>query len=126
MTGRLLKFPADLPMNGSEGTATCSGTGPLRVLPGGLEGAELIDGWRLDQRRRGLMPSTIAKRTDMVRTFDRWLPGPIQLATADDIEVFLDSRRNPAGHPISSRTRYTYLSALGCLPPPRRATRRSV
>lgn len=62
--------------------------------------------YRADQRRRGLRDSTIATRRRITDAFDAWLPGPVETATAEDIERWLDSRD------LSARSRYTYLSAL--------------
>lgn len=74
----------------------------------------LVEAWNHDQRRRGLMASTITRRSDMVASFERWLGGPLKDATAGDVESFLDQRRTATGQPISARTRYTWLSCLGC------------
>lgn len=74
----------------------------------------LIDGWKLDQRRRGLLPTSIAKRASMIAGFGRWHCGTLLDVEPEHIEVFLDSRRGKSGQPIEARTRYTYLSALGC------------
>ena len=69
----------------------------------------LIDGWHIDQQRRGLMPSTITRRATMVRSFARWLDGKgLDQATEDDVQRFLDARR------VGARTRYTWISALHC------------
>ena len=73
----------------------------------------MIDGWTLHQRRRGLMPSTIERRGDMMRLFNQWLGRDLLTATRADVDAFLDSRRI-AGRPISDRTRYTWISCLGC------------
>lgn len=58
-----------------------------------------------DQTRRGLRPATITTRRRILWSLERHLPGPIELATSDEIEKWLDSLR------LSSRSRYTYLSA---------------
>ena len=51
-------------------------------------------GYRLEQQRRGLMPSTITKRQQELNRLERFL-GAVTLceATQDDLERFLDERR---------------------------------
>lgn len=76
-------------------------------------GDEMINGWIGYQRRRGLMPSTIDKRGDMMHLFALWFGRDLRLAQRDDIESFLASRK-VAGRPISDRTRYAWISCLAC------------
>jgi integrase/recombinase XerC len=55
--------------------------------------------------------SSIDKRAVLMRALARWLePASLLDATRQDIESFLDGRRNAAGRPITSRTRYAWLS----------------
>jgi integrase/recombinase XerC len=74
----------------------------------------MIEGWRRDQARRGLMASSASKRCCMMRTFNAWCDGDLTNATREDIERFLDERRTARGEPISARTRYTWISCLDC------------
>lgn len=94
------------------------GIGGARLTVVGEGGTvdDLLAGWNADQRRRGLMPRTIERRADMVARFTRWAGGAEHLGdmTAEDVDEFLDSRRTRDGQPIGSRTRYCYLSCLGC------------
>lgn len=58
-----------------------------------------------DQRRRGLRAATIATRRRILWSLERSVPVPIEKATPEQIEAWLDSCR------LSPRSRYTYLSA---------------
>lgn len=65
------------------------------------------------QARRGVLPSSVAKRDSCLRLFENWLaPQGLTDATPDDVETFLDSRRGRKGGPISDRTRYAWISHL--------------
>lgn len=71
----------------------------------------VIAEWRTEQERRGHMPSSVRRRTDQVRSFARWLDDhgrTLATATENDVQRFLDAKR------IGARTRYGYLSTLGC------------
>ncbi len=67
-------------------------------LPAALsaEHAELLRLYRLDQERRGLLPSSIEHSATRLRAFARSLkPERTMLsATRDDVEAFLDARRS--------------------------------
>lgn len=72
---------------------------------------ELV-GYAVHMRRRGLAHDTIERRESALRSFARWLdPRDLLDVTAEDIEVFLDSRR-VNGRRIVNRTRYHWLSHL--------------
>lgn len=110
---RTLHLVADRPTESpQEGT----GRGGLSVISGGGSVDALIDGWKLAMRRRGVIASSITKRSGQVATFSRWLDEiPLLEACADEIEEFLDSRRaKGSAAPVAMGTRYNYLSALGC------------
>jgi site-specific recombinase XerD len=65
------------------------------------------------QRRRGLMESTIRRRHTSLRLFAAWLARDLLSAEPDEVERFLDSRRQrTGGGPAGSRTRYRWLSDL--------------
>jgi integrase/recombinase XerC len=95
---------------------------PAAAVPGGVPAIEtvevhgvnasaILEGWRLDQQRRGLMPATIVRRSTMIRGWIRWCTAhDLQLdqAAAEDVNRFLDAKH------IGARTRYTWLSALHC------------
>ena len=70
---------------------------------------ELLRMVRLDQQRRGNLPSSIAKRTACLRAFARRL-GETSLLEADKetVEKFLDSRY------VGVNTRYAWISHLHC------------
>ncbi len=65
-----------------------------------------LSAFSADQQRRGLRPKTITTRRRILRSLEGWVPGPIEKATGDQIEAWLDSLR------LSPRSRYTYLSAV--------------
>lgn len=68
-----------------------------------------IEGWRVEQEHAGLLATTIRRRTDDLRGFERFLAGkPLLAATKEDVNAWLDSR------PLSAKTRYNLLSCLGC------------
>ena len=86
----------------------CGDDGGMVASNKGGSNADLIIGWKLDQRRRGLTESTIYRRATMIRSFALWLDGGLEAATENDVQRFLDGRR------IGARTRYTWISAIGC------------
>lgn len=66
-----------------------------------------------DQRREGVLESSITRRASDLRAFARWLdPESILDATKDDVNAFLDLRRGRGGAPHSPRSRYLWLSNL--------------
>lgn len=68
-----------------------------------------IQGWRVEQEHAGLLETTIRRRIDDLRTFERFLDEkPLLTATRDDILAWLDSR------PLSAKRRYDLLSGLSC------------
>lgn len=70
---------------------------------------KLLRGYRLDQRRRGLLDSTINRRDRSLRTFSEWLaPRPLTAATTEEIEQFLD------GRDLAAKGRYVWISLLHC------------
>jgi site-specific recombinase XerD len=72
---------------------------------------DLLGGWQDDQRRRGLMPSTVYRRTTMIRGWLRWCDEHAvdpHHATGADVDRFIDAKH------VGARTRYTWLSALHC------------
>lgn len=71
----------------------------------------LIEKFELDQKRRGLSPNTIAHRNRQLASYEREV-GPLEEATEDKIEVWLDERVKLAGAPISDKTRSGYLTTL--------------
>jgi site-specific recombinase XerD len=67
------------------------------------------EGWRGEQEHAGLLPTTIRRRIDDLRTFERFIyPTPLLEASRDDVLAWLGSR------PLSAKTRYNLLSTLGC------------
>lgn len=72
---------------------------------------ELVREWERDQRRRGVLPSTIAARSIHIRAIARDWHRPLAELTEDDAQDWLDARRW-YGKPISDKTRYCYLSSL--------------
>lgn len=68
---------------------------------------ELLKAHALDQRRRGLLESTITQRRRVIRRFADWIGARGLLgATSEDIQAWLDSRRTSPG------ARAGYLSHL--------------
>lgn len=70
----------------------------------------MLDEYKRDMERRGLLPRSIYRMLTHVRCFDRWLAerGRFLIdASTHDVQRFLDDRE-----PITPRTRYTYLSSL--------------
>lgn len=59
-----------------------------------------------DQTRRGLRPKTIATRRRILVSLEAGIEGPIERATTEQIERWLDSCR------LARRSRYTYISAV--------------
>jgi site-specific recombinase XerD len=84
--------------------------------PGPLsqEHAEILRRYRLDQERRGLLPSSIEHSGTRLRAFARWVEPDRVLfdATREDVETFLDARRTRDGRKLNSRTRYYWLAIL--------------
>lgn len=66
---------------------------------------DLLVAYARDQVRRGLRPATITTRRRILWSLER-LVSPIEQATSDQIDEWLDSLR------LSDRSRYTYLSAV--------------
>lgn len=78
-----------------------------------MNNVELIGAHHVDQVRRGLMPSSIHTRDQHLRLLATWIQDRSLLtATREEIELFLDSRRNAQGLPITHRTRYSWVSHL--------------
>lgn len=67
--------------------------------------AWLVGEFGRDEKRRGLLQTTIDKRRLLLIAFEKAVP--FETATAADIESFLDARE-----PIAPRTRYDWLSTL--------------
>jgi integrase/recombinase XerC len=67
---------------------------------------DLVAQFALDQSRRGLRPATITTRRRILWSLERSLDHPIETASLDEIERWLDSLK------LSSRSRYTYLSTV--------------
>jgi site-specific recombinase XerD len=65
-------------------------------------------GFRRDQIRRGLAARSIEERERVLNSFASWLGRPINEATTDDVNEWLDSRA------LTPRSRTNYLSALHC------------
>lgn len=65
----------------------------------------MIQGYAQDQTRRGLLPSTVDKRTRSIRRWVEYVGDP-WAATPEDVERFLDSKH------LSARTRYWWVSCL--------------
>ena len=87
--------------------------GGYKLGDGGMDNAGLIAAHHLDQVRRGLQPRSIVKRDGAIESFAKGIsPRGLLEAEKPDVEIFLDSRRNRAGHPITPRTRYAWLSHL--------------
>ena len=71
----------------------------------------LIAEWGLDQRRRGVLPSSIEARSIHVRAIARDMEDDITDLTVEQAQVWLDDRRW-YGRPIGDKTRYCYLASL--------------
>lgn len=71
----------------------------------------LIQEWERDQRRRGVMDSSIAHRSINVRAVCRDIEGPLTEITVEDVQGWLDERRW-YGKIIGDKTRYGYLSTF--------------
>lgn len=71
----------------------------------------LIEGYRLDMQRRGLTPRSVYCLTGKIRGFSNWLAIPLADASTEDVEIFLDGRRN-GERKVTARTRYGWVSAL--------------
>lgn len=71
----------------------------------------LITEWERDQRRRGVLPSSISARAIHVRAITRDLEHSIEELTVEEVQDWLDDRRW-YGKTISDKTRYGYLSSL--------------
>ena len=87
------------------------GRGVQRVRMGKLpaavsaEHAELLARYRLDQERRGLLPSSVEHSATRLRAWARWLEPErtILNATRADVEAFLDGRRTRQGRKLNTR-----------------------
>jgi site-specific recombinase XerD len=94
------------------------GDGP-QASPYAPDTAGLLAAHVVHLERCGSMRTSIDKRLIYLRAFARWLePASLLDATRQDVETFLDSRRTdykhpPKGLPITSRTRYHWLSHFG-------------
>lgn len=81
------------------------GSGPPRGVA--VWGARLLVSFAEDQKKRGLRPATIVTRRGILRSLERAIaPVAVEDATTTDIETWLDTLK------LSSRSRYTYLSAV--------------
>ena len=73
--------------------------------------ADLLAAHTLSMQRQAIMATSIDKRLVILRALARYLaPSSLLDATREDIEAFLDIRKNAAGKPIVARTRYAWLS----------------
>jgi site-specific recombinase XerD len=80
-------------------------------LPVPSDATKLIRLYRVSQDRSGYLPNSIDKREQCVKAFARWLdPRGLLDATRQDIELFLDKRRNRDGRKIGSATRYLWVA----------------
>lgn len=69
----------------------------------------MIEQFNAHQRQRGLLASTIYRREENLRRFDRWLaPGALLDATVADVLAFLEARS------WEDSTRYVFISHLHC------------
>jgi len=74
----------------------------------------VVNEYRRHMIRRELSAETIKMRARCLRSFEEWLDGqPIETATTEQVETFLDQRRW-RGKPMGAKTRYGWLSHLGC------------
>ena len=77
--------------------------------------ADPVEEWRTDQERDGLLPNGIRRRVSEVRRFERHIaPLPLFDAQKHHVNSWIDSVRGSNGQPAAPRTRYIYLSILGC------------
>ena len=78
------------------------------------EHEQLLRAYRLDQERRGLLPSTMENNRIRLKAFAHWLEpeGVMLSASRADIETFLDGRRTKDGRKLNSRTRYYWVAHL--------------
>jgi integrase/recombinase XerC len=74
------------------------------------EDSDLIAGYTLDMTRRSLSPKTRTIFRAAVTSFAA--DHPLGEATREDIESWIDDRRNADGRPVSAKTRYWWLSTL--------------
>lgn len=72
----------------------------------------MLHDYKLDMERRGLTPASIRSLQTNLQAFTRWLPCPLQDATTEQVETFIDTRRARGGGNVSARTRYCWLSCL--------------
>lgn len=72
---------------------------------------ELIADFVRDQRRRGLLESTITRRRTDLTAFARE-HGDLGRVTTEDVHTFLDARRGRDGGPLTARSRHLWLSNL--------------
>jgi integrase/recombinase XerC len=82
--------------------------------PLSTEHSELLRAYRVDQERRGLLPSSVEHTGTKLRAFARWLEpaGTVLEATREDVQTFLDGRRTHEGRKLNSRTRYYWVAVL--------------
>lgn len=66
-----------------------------------------LSAWLREQRRRNLSEGTIEKRESVARRCSAHAGKPLLALTREDIEAWLDARRN-----VTPRTRYAYISHL--------------
>lgn len=76
--------------------------------------ASLIAAYARDSTYRGLQPTTVERRTIQLRCFAAYVDRPLGDVTGGDVERFLASRSGHGGADIVARTRYVWLSNLGC------------
>ncbi|MBK9181436.1 MAG: tyrosine-type recombinase/integrase [Acidimicrobiales bacterium] len=75
--------------------------------------SDLLVGYEQWERRRGLTVSTIERRRDTLRAWQRWLDGCPCAATNSDVEAWLDSRHDVTGRGVpSARYRRWLISTL--------------
>jgi site-specific recombinase XerD len=71
----------------------------------------LADKFELDQKRRGLSPNTIILRKRQIASYEADC-GPLEKATENSIQEWLDNRVKHDGDPISDKTRSGYLTTF--------------
>lgn len=82
--------------------------GNYLVLP---EDAKLLEGYALDMKRRGLLPTTTTMRQSRLALFAQDC-GPILDVEPAQIEAWLDTRTKRDGSPVTDKTRSCWLSDL--------------
>lgn len=78
-----------------------------------MQTSEVIREYEHDQRRRGLQPSTIRRRSYSLWAFQSW-HGDLLAATEAEVNAYLDSLAGIGSPELGARARYCYLSNLGC------------